>query len=181
KNQAYLVADAAGRVLVDGRPGHLAEVETIAGVDHRGGPGAELLLVEPLEEDRHEQRGHLLVGDLVGRVRGEQPADFGVGERAAVALALDQGDGVGHLFSRRWSRSVVVNAAGSRAWSSAVPCGVSTSRCGPPASMSTWRQRPHGSSGSPSPATIATACSRCPGAVLWRALTRPHSAHRVRP
>ena len=51
-------------------------------------------------------------------------------------------------------------AFGSRTWSSTGPAAVSTSSSPPPASSRTCRQRPQGSSGSPSPATTATASSR---------------------
>ena len=37
-----LVADATGRVLVDGRPGHRRQVEALAALDHRRGPCGQL-------------------------------------------------------------------------------------------------------------------------------------------
>ena len=49
--------------------------------------------VEALEEDRHQHRRDLVVGDrAVGEARDEE-ADLGVVERATVALLADQLDG----------------------------------------------------------------------------------------
>jgi hypothetical protein len=67
QDQAYLVPHAAGRVLVNGGAGEAAEVQAIAGIDHGGGPGPELLGVKPLEVDGHEQGyrvGHLVRSSL---------------------------------------------------------------------------------------------------------------------
>src|SRR5215467_16349505 len=50
----------------------------------------------------------------------------------------------------------------------------------PPASSSNCLHRPHGTSGAPSAATTLTPTSR-PAPAACNALTRPHSAHRVRP
>ena len=71
EDQADLVAHPPGRVLVHGRLGDAGQVEPIPGGDHGRGPGPELRAVQPAEEDRHQQRGHLLVGDLVPGVRLE--------------------------------------------------------------------------------------------------------------
>ena len=53
-----------------------------------------------------------------------------------------------------------MNAAGSRRASSVGPASVSTSRPGPPASISSWRHRPQGSRKFPSPLTTLTAARR---------------------
>src|SRR6202167_5791295 len=206
EDQADLASYSAGGGLVDGGGFDGRQVQAVAGGDHRGAPGPQLGAVQTLEVDRHQQRGHLLVGDLALRVRLEQPADVVVAEPVPVPFGPDQRDRVRHRGSRRSARSVVVKAAGSRTFSSTGPSGPSTSRPAPPASSRSCRQRPHGSSGCPSPATTATATSEAPGAALagpvpasgsvpggagpapgaagpapCRALTRLHSAHRVRP
>ena len=83
EDQADLVADPAGRVLVHGRPADRGQVEPVPRGDHGRGPGPQLGAVKTAEVDRHQQRGHLLVGDLVPGVRLEQPPDVVVGEPAA--------------------------------------------------------------------------------------------------
>ena len=50
----------------------------IAAVQARSSPG-----VEAAEVDGHEQRGHLLVGDLAADVSGDQPAHLVAGQRRA--------------------------------------------------------------------------------------------------
>ena len=51
---------------------------------------------EPLEEHRHAERGHLVVGHLVARVAEHELRDLVGVELAAVALALDQLGGTDH-------------------------------------------------------------------------------------
>ena len=62
------------------------EVQPLAGRDHRGGPAGDLARGHPVEQDRHRQRRHLLVGDDAARVGVDDPVDLAVGELAAVAL-----------------------------------------------------------------------------------------------
>src|SRR5690606_37203757 len=59
-----LVADAAGGVLVGGGAGESAEVHPLPGGDHRRRPAGDLGAVHAVEDDRHGEGGHLLVGDL---------------------------------------------------------------------------------------------------------------------
>ena len=69
-----------------------ATVEDVTGSRHRVGPRRELAIVEPAEEDRHQHRGLLVVGQAaVGDARDER-ADLGVLEHAAVPLLADQLD-----------------------------------------------------------------------------------------
>src|SRR2546425_7846990 len=48
------------------------EREPLARREHRIGESGELLALEPAEQDRHEQRRHLVVGDAVRGVRSEE-------------------------------------------------------------------------------------------------------------
>ena len=48
----------------------------------------------PVEQHRHGQRRHLLVGDDAAGVGVDHPVDLRVGQRAAVALGADDVDGV---------------------------------------------------------------------------------------
>ena len=50
--------------------------------------------VHAVEQDRHGERGHLLVGDLAAGVGVDDPVDLLVAEFAAVPLGADDGDDV---------------------------------------------------------------------------------------
>ena len=79
-------------------------VEGLAGEAHGVGEGGELLRVEAAQEDGHQERGGLGVGGggVFGRAvdeRVDEGLDLGVGEDEAVALVLDDVDGVdGHEY-----------------------------------------------------------------------------------
>ena len=87
--------------------------------DHRGGPAGDLAPVHAVEQDRHRQRRHLLVGDDAARVGVDHPVDLGVGQLAAVALGADDVDGVVRLAPVRRGHAVAPpgrsgpNASGS--------------------------------------------------------------------
>ena len=96
EDQADLVAHSPGRVLVHGGPADGGQVQPVPRGDHGRGPGPQLGAVKTTEVDRHQQRGHLLVGDLVPGVRLEQPPDVVVGEPLPVPFGPDERDRVGH-------------------------------------------------------------------------------------
>ena len=85
-------------VVVFFRPG---EVERLAGGDHRLREVADLVALHAADEDRHRHRGHLLVADVAAGVGVDQPVDLRGGERAAVALGVDQVDDVERLDAIR--------------------------------------------------------------------------------
>src|SRR6185312_12629269 len=85
-----LVAHTARGVLVDLRPGDIGEVQALPGVDHGLGPAVQLTSIQPAEQHRHGERGHLLIGNLVCGIRGDQPVDLRITQLAAVALGADQ-------------------------------------------------------------------------------------------
>jgi hypothetical protein len=87
-----LVADPAGRVLVDLGPGDRRQVEDVARPHHGVGPGRQLTVVEPAEVDRHEHRGDLIVGETTVGDAGDEAAQLGGRQRATVALGADQLD-----------------------------------------------------------------------------------------
>ena len=93
ERQGDLVADAAGGVLVDQRAPDVPEREHLPGVDHRLGPAAGLGRVHPVQQDRHGQCGHLLVGDVAAGVGGDDPVDLFVGQPSAVPFGDDHIDG----------------------------------------------------------------------------------------
>ena len=88
QHQRDLVADPAGRVLVEHRAAEVP-LQDLAGVRHRGGQGDALVLLQPAQEHGHRQRADLgvrqrAVGDAV-----DQEADLLAAERVPVALAAD--------------------------------------------------------------------------------------------
>ena len=90
-----LVADAAGRVLVDDLAAERgAEVERRARPDHRVGQRVRLGARQPVEVDGHAPGGHLVVGHLVARVAEDQRLELGGVVLAPVPLLLDQLGGV---------------------------------------------------------------------------------------
>ena len=85
-----LVADASGRVLVDDLTAERrAQIDRLAGLDHRLHQRVGLGAREPAEEDRHAERGELVVRDLVSRIAQHQLLELLRSEFASVALALD--------------------------------------------------------------------------------------------
>ena len=92
-----LVPDATGRVLVDDLPAERrAEVERVAGADHRVGQRVRLGRAQPVEVDRHAPGGHLVVRHLVARVGEHELGQVSAVVLLAVALPLDQCGGTDH-------------------------------------------------------------------------------------
>src|SRR5690606_27965432 len=145
--------------------------------DHRVGPAGDLAPVHAVQQDRHGQRGHLLVGDRAAREGVDHPVDLGIGQLTAVALGDDDLDDVHH---DTLDRSSGPNAYGRISAIRLGPSTVSTSSSAPPNSHSSWRQRPHGMSSSPWPSTQVKATSRPPPEAC-SADTSPHSAHNPSP
>lgn len=81
-------------MLVDGEGVEWSGVEDLSGEAHGGGEGGEFLRGEAAEEDGHEERGGLAVGDGVINDAADEVLDFGVGEGKAVALVADDVDDV---------------------------------------------------------------------------------------
>ena len=169
----------------------------IARRDHRVGPPRDLAPVHAVEQDRHREGGHLLVGDLAAGVGGDHPVDLLVGEGLPVPLGADDLDrGETHSgpprererSERSRGDSLMLAPPGRRARRrpgstsliGRTPRTVSSSRSGPPFSQRSCRQRPQGISGLPCWSTQDTATSR-PPPLECRAETRPHSAHRPTP
>src|SRR5690606_18895971 len=157
--------------------------------DHRVRPPGDLGPGHAVEQDRHGHGGHLLVRHHAARVGVDEPVDLRVAQGLrVVALGPDDVDGVerlgrplGHdVASRTWSRLPGPKACGSTSVIGRTPCGVSTSRPGPPCSQRSWRHRPHGMIVSPSTFTQVNDASRPPPDIT-SALTSEHSAHSVTP
>ena len=84
-----LIAHAAGGMLVDFDALEPAQVHHIARMLHGEGERGCLARVHAAEEDGHEERRRLIVGNLACYIALDEVADFLGGERAAVALVLD--------------------------------------------------------------------------------------------
>ncbi len=141
ERQRDLVADPAGGVLVGGRSGQLREIHPLPRRDHRVGPAGDLAAVHPVEQDRHRQRGHLLVGDVSPRVGVDDPVDLAVAELAPVALGDDHLDGVvlAHGLAPFWASVTWLRSSGPKAWGSTSsmvrsPSGVISTSDPPPCS-----------------------------------------------
>jgi hypothetical protein len=88
EHQRDLVADAAGRVLVDDRPVEVP-LEHRARLRHRGGQRHALVGVHPAQEQRHRERADLRVRQRPVGDPGDEEAQLLGRERVAVALAAD--------------------------------------------------------------------------------------------
>ena len=80
QRQRDLVTHPAGGVLVGGRPRQRGEVHPLARRDHGAGPARDLAPVHAVQEDRHRERRHLLVGHRAPRVGVDHPVDLAVGQ-----------------------------------------------------------------------------------------------------
>ena len=119
-----LVADAAGRVLVDDLPSErCAEVERAAAPDHRVGERVRLGGGHALEVDGHAERGQLVVGDLAAGVAEDQLRDLLRRELLAVPLPLDQLGRADHDLPATKTQWV------ERVWNGSVSSGTRSARC----------------------------------------------------
>ena len=92
--EAGFVADAAGRVLIDGGLVERARIEAYAGVAHGEGERAYFVEREAVEAGGHEPGGELFERDGFGGRAGDEEVDFCFGEGETVAGFADEVDGV---------------------------------------------------------------------------------------
>ncbi len=81
-------------------PSALAEIDRLAGADHRVGQRVRLLPVEPAEVHGHAPGGQLVVGNLAAGVTEDELGDLVGRKLLAVPLALDQVGGGSRRFLR---------------------------------------------------------------------------------
>ena len=86
QHQAHLVADAAGRVLVENRTVQIAPGEAGTGSGHGVGERDSLRAAHAVEENGHGERRHLALGDAPAGQPRDELGDLALIERAAVAL-----------------------------------------------------------------------------------------------
>ena len=90
QHERGLVADAAGRVLVDLAPGERPKVQHSPGAPHRLRQGGGLALVQPAEHDRHQPRRDLVVRDFTRGVPAHEEGDLFVRQLRALSFLPDQ-------------------------------------------------------------------------------------------
>ena len=80
KQECGLVADAAGAVLVHGHAADGCQRQAVAGVAHGKRQGGGFLCRHALTADRHEPRGHHIIGDLAAAEAVCDPCDLVIGQ-----------------------------------------------------------------------------------------------------
>ena len=125
-----LVPHAAGRVLVDDLAAERgAEVERLAAPIIASVSAKVSARVRPTEVHRHQERRHLVVGDLAVRVAEHELGQLLGRELAAVALALDQLGRPDHAVSATKTVGARADASGpSRAGSSSAIANAGSTR-----------------------------------------------------
>ena len=140
QRQRHLVAHAAGRVLVDRRAGRPPDrsrrspTSIIAAVQVASSPGAM-----SRQQDRHAQRGRLLVGDRAGGVALDEEAHLLVADSVPPSRLVRITSRMSVAISRV---QVAGRPARTRPAATRPSARSLTSRSGPPASNSSWRHRP---------------------------------------
>ena len=86
EHQRCFVANAAGAVFVDLDAGNVAEIDADARIDHRFGQPGGFFRGHAAKNNRHQERGGLVVGQCARGDPADEKADFGATERAAVSL-----------------------------------------------------------------------------------------------
>ena len=90
KHERHLVADAARGVFVDAGAREVAQLEAISAQQHRIGEGGGLGAIEAAKETGHQQRRHLVIGNVSLGVGERHGAPLARLDPASVALTLDQ-------------------------------------------------------------------------------------------
>ncbi len=115
EHERDLVAHAASRVFVHLAAGQVAQVEHLAGVEHRARERGRLLGVQAADERGHQERRHLVVRHVAGGVGIHERADVVGVEALAVALGGDESDG-GEGHGRRSVAAEVRSERGKLRW-----------------------------------------------------------------
>ena len=88
-DEADLVADAAGAVLVDLFAGHGVQRDAVAGGEHDLGEVGQLPLAQAAEIDGHQPGRDLVIGDVAPGVAGDDEVDLFPVQLQAVPLFGD--------------------------------------------------------------------------------------------
>ena len=90
ENEGYLVSHPACRMFVHEGPGNPVEIDDFPGVDHGARETSRFPGGHPLQDDRHEQRGELVVGDVPCREAAHEEIDFFRRKLGPIPLLDDQ-------------------------------------------------------------------------------------------
>src|SRR5690606_17938219 len=102
--QRDLVADAAGRMLVDLGARNVGKVDHDTGAQHDVNERCQLGIGQPDEKDRHQEGGHLVLLDAATRVPVEERAQLVAAQLTAIPLAAAHLVWC-HLVRFQWSAS----------------------------------------------------------------------------
>ena len=94
EREGDLAPHPAGGVFVGRGPRKPRKVHPLARGDHCGGPSRDLASAHAVEEDRHGEGAHLLVGDGAAGVGVDRPVDLRIAQFAAVAFESYDVDGI---------------------------------------------------------------------------------------
>ena len=120
-----LVADAAGRVLVDDLAAErCAEVERLAAADHRVGERVRLGGRQAAEVDGHAERGQLVVGDLA-RARSRGSARRCSSAASSSPFRFRSISSAGRIIALSATKTQWVE----RVWNGSVSSGTRSARC----------------------------------------------------
>src|SRR4051794_8765568 len=89
-NEAGFVADAASRVLVYLDAWDSGHIDRFARPQHTFGEASDFTVGHTREVDRHQEGGHLVVGNLAVRVADDEKLDLFRGQFFAVPFPLNQ-------------------------------------------------------------------------------------------
>ena len=92
QHQRSLVADAAGRVLVDFFRREKTEIEDFAGMQHGVCERGSFLARHSAQHDCHQPCGHLVIGNAAIGTALHEVSDFSGGQFTAIALFADEID-----------------------------------------------------------------------------------------
>ena len=92
QHERCLVADPAGAVLVDFDARDVGQIDPHAGMHHRVGQTLRFLGVHAAEENRHQQRRRLVIGQRASRDPGDEKLNVGAAQDATVAFFPDDVD-----------------------------------------------------------------------------------------
>ena len=121
KRKGDLIPHATRGMLIGRRLRQGVEAHPLARSNHGLRPQRNLLAVHSVEEDRHRERTHLLLGNHTARVRIDRPGDLLGRELALVSLGVDDinrikcfSHGVSFRLCQLRKRAYASGAAASR-------------------------------------------------------------------
>jgi hypothetical protein len=90
EHERRLVSHTAGAVLVDGDAGEIGVLDADSRANHCVGKRGGLLGRHAPEDDRHQQRSGLVIGNSAVSDPADDEVDFGAPERTAIPLLTNE-------------------------------------------------------------------------------------------